>query len=117
MFGARIPGWCFQNFPKKESLGVKFERLKTKRDQMMLMMGSRVQQVEESFKNLELVASDLKAEVHKDKAKSSDARFLLVDEVWLMYSIKLILYRFFLVEYTTLVSFLFISVFLLLSES
>ncbi|KAH0924745.1 hypothetical protein HID58_017001 [Brassica napus] len=75
-----IPGWCFQNFPKKESLGVKFERLKTKRDQMMLMMGSRVQQVEESFKKLELVASDLKAEVHKDKAKSSDARFLLVDE-------------------------------------
>ena len=95
-------------------VGFKFERLKTKRDQMM---GSRVQQLEVSFKNLEPVVSELKAELHKDKAKSSDARFLLVDVVLLMFSIKLILYRFFLVEYTTLVSFLFISVFLLLSES
>ncbi|KAF2602616.1 hypothetical protein F2Q70_00024496 [Brassica cretica] len=44
------------------------------------MMGSRVQQLEVSFKNLEPVVSELKAELHKDKAKSSDARFLLVDE-------------------------------------
>lgn len=65
-------------------VGFKFERLKTKREQMMLMMGSRVQQLEVSFKNLELVVSDVKADLHKDKAKSSDARFLLVDEVWLM---------------------------------
>ncbi|CAA7038147.1 unnamed protein product [Microthlaspi erraticum] len=40
---------------------------------------SRVEQLEESVKHLELIVSDLKAELDKEKAKSSDCGFLLVD--------------------------------------
>ncbi|VVB03122.1 unnamed protein product [Arabis nemorensis] len=43
---------------------------------------SRIQQLEESVKNLALIVSNLKVELEKEKAKSSDdAGFLLVDEV------------------------------------
>ncbi|KAG7574634.1 MATH/TRAF domain [Arabidopsis suecica] len=41
---------------------------------------SRVQQIEECFKNLELMVLDLKVELDKNKDKSCDDGFLLIDE-------------------------------------
>ncbi|CAH2058358.1 unnamed protein product [Thlaspi arvense] len=63
------------------SLNSKLEEISSERKKKADAEGSRVQQLEESVKNLELMVLDLKALLDNEKAKYSDAAFLLVNEV------------------------------------
>ncbi|EOA28389.1 hypothetical protein CARUB_v10024595mg [Capsella rubella] len=68
-------------------LGFKLDSLETKLEKFLMETknadadGSRVQQVEESVKNLKMMVLDLKVEVDKKKTKSCADGFMLVDDI------------------------------------
>ncbi|KAL1222442.1 MATH domain and coiled-coil domain-containing protein [Cardamine amara subsp. amara] len=68
-----------KNLEMMDSLKSKFEDVFLEKKKSYDAVGSRVQELEESVKDLKMMVSDLKAKLDKDEAESSGDGFLLVD--------------------------------------